>query len=262
MILRSLTAHVKDQNWFAVWVDFAIVVIGVFIGIQVSNWNERQADKRIGEEYVARILLELDITEETFQRNLDFSEWVIDYTLRALDLLEFESGDLDAEFVVASFIAAHEIVGYIKRDVYDELLSVGSLNKIANLEVRERIQNFYQIEQDLFDMGTTENTYQFDLRGALPHDVIMILRKSCSARYTDKLGTISRLPRTQEDCMSALSSEQLSRALANLEAADIRRSLRQAFGDYQNKQRDFMDVLEKVRELKGFLKGQLAPLPS
>jgi hypothetical protein len=34
MILRRLTDHVKDQNWFAVGVDFVIVVIGVFIGIR------------------------------------------------------------------------------------------------------------------------------------------------------------------------------------------------------------------------------------
>jgi len=29
MILRSLSKHVKDQNWFAVVLDFGIVVIGV-----------------------------------------------------------------------------------------------------------------------------------------------------------------------------------------------------------------------------------------
>ncbi|MEP4484813.1 MAG: hypothetical protein ABJ013_04215 [Halioglobus sp.] len=46
MILRSLTNHVKDQNWFAVWIDFAIVVVGVFIGIQVANWNDERASKR------------------------------------------------------------------------------------------------------------------------------------------------------------------------------------------------------------------------
>ena len=41
MLLRRITEHVKDQNWFAIGIDFAIVVVGVFIGIQVSNWNER-----------------------------------------------------------------------------------------------------------------------------------------------------------------------------------------------------------------------------
>ncbi len=40
MILRRVTQHVKGENWFAVGLDFVIVVVGVFIGIQVANWNE------------------------------------------------------------------------------------------------------------------------------------------------------------------------------------------------------------------------------
>jgi len=40
MRLRSITKNVKDQNWFAVWLDFFIVVSGVFIGIQLGNWND------------------------------------------------------------------------------------------------------------------------------------------------------------------------------------------------------------------------------
>jgi hypothetical protein len=43
MILRRITKHVKDQNWFAVGIDFCIVVIGVFIGLQVANWNDNRA---------------------------------------------------------------------------------------------------------------------------------------------------------------------------------------------------------------------------
>ena len=40
MLLRRITEHVKAQNWTAVALDFFIVVIGVFIGIQVANWND------------------------------------------------------------------------------------------------------------------------------------------------------------------------------------------------------------------------------
>lgn len=43
MLLRRVTEHVKTQNWTAVAIDFVIVVVGVFIGIQVSNWNEKVA---------------------------------------------------------------------------------------------------------------------------------------------------------------------------------------------------------------------------
>ncbi|MFT5520824.1 MAG: hypothetical protein ACI9IA_001421 [Enterobacterales bacterium] len=45
MILRSVTKHVKEQNWFAVVLDLFIVIFGVFIGIQVANWNESYSDQ-------------------------------------------------------------------------------------------------------------------------------------------------------------------------------------------------------------------------
>ncbi len=44
MILRRVIAHVKNQEWTAIGIDFLIVVTGVFIGIQVSNWNAAQAE--------------------------------------------------------------------------------------------------------------------------------------------------------------------------------------------------------------------------
>ena len=45
MILRRVIEHVKKQHWTAVFLDFVIVVLGVFIGIQVSNWNAARADR-------------------------------------------------------------------------------------------------------------------------------------------------------------------------------------------------------------------------
>lgn len=40
MRLRSISKNLKEQNWFAVFLDFFIVVSGVFIGIQLGNWND------------------------------------------------------------------------------------------------------------------------------------------------------------------------------------------------------------------------------
>jgi len=61
MLLRSLTKHVKDQNWFAVFVDFAIVVIGVFIGIQLGNWNEARVNKQATISVLERLNAEIDV---------------------------------------------------------------------------------------------------------------------------------------------------------------------------------------------------------
>ena len=55
MILRRVIEHVKAQNWTAVALDFVIVVVGVFIGIQVSNWNDARAD-RAGERQLLKRL--------------------------------------------------------------------------------------------------------------------------------------------------------------------------------------------------------------
>ncbi|WP_412061300.1 hypothetical protein [Rubrivirga sp. IMCC45206] len=50
MIFRRIAEHVRDQNWTAVGIDFVIVVVGVFIGTQVANWNaERLGQQRRGQ---------------------------------------------------------------------------------------------------------------------------------------------------------------------------------------------------------------------
>ncbi len=44
MILRRITAAFRRQDWFTVFVETMIVVLGVFLGLQVNNWNEARAD--------------------------------------------------------------------------------------------------------------------------------------------------------------------------------------------------------------------------
>ncbi|MBC7657157.1 MAG: hypothetical protein H7147_08290 [Frankiaceae bacterium] len=46
MILRRVIDHVRQQEWTAIWIDLVIVVVGVFIGIQVANWNEAQVERK------------------------------------------------------------------------------------------------------------------------------------------------------------------------------------------------------------------------
>jgi hypothetical protein len=75
MRLRRITEHVKAQNWFAVWLDFVIVVVGVFIGIQVANWNEarneRQRETQILREIATDLKADMDQYEELLDASLD-----------------------------------------------------------------------------------------------------------------------------------------------------------------------------------------------
>ncbi|MCA8900757.1 MAG: hypothetical protein KDA53_05850 [Hyphomonas sp.] len=54
MFLRRVTAHVKTQNWFAVVLDFVIVVLGILIAFQITNWNDgRKAKAQLAEAETA-----------------------------------------------------------------------------------------------------------------------------------------------------------------------------------------------------------------
>jgi len=39
MILRRFMEHLKLQHWTAIGIELLIVILGVFIGTQVSNWK-------------------------------------------------------------------------------------------------------------------------------------------------------------------------------------------------------------------------------
>lgn len=59
MIPRRLYEHVKSHNWFAVAIDLVVVIVGVFAGLQVQEWNTmRQAQARAA-VYSARLTEDL-----------------------------------------------------------------------------------------------------------------------------------------------------------------------------------------------------------
>ena len=70
MLLRRITEHVKAQNWTAVALDFLIVVVGVFIGIQVSNWNDARAESAREQQVLVAVLDDLRSDKETLKSGL------------------------------------------------------------------------------------------------------------------------------------------------------------------------------------------------
>jgi hypothetical protein len=70
MILRRLTKHVKDQNWFAVGLDFFIVVAGILIAFQITNWSATHQDNLIYEQARTRVIEEANANLSQAQNTL------------------------------------------------------------------------------------------------------------------------------------------------------------------------------------------------
>jgi hypothetical protein len=68
MILRRFMKHVTDQNWFAVGLDVLVVITGIFLGMQVSEWNEGRKDRIDGQDFISRIHNEILDAEQASKR--------------------------------------------------------------------------------------------------------------------------------------------------------------------------------------------------
>ena len=60
MILRRLSQALKEQNWAAIVIEFILLVAGVFLGIQVANWNAARVDRMEYEAALGRLGSEID----------------------------------------------------------------------------------------------------------------------------------------------------------------------------------------------------------
>ena len=88
MLLRRFMTHVHEQNWFAVVLDFLIVVFGVFIGIQVDGWNQSRIDVRQEREYLELLVRDLDSDYGTLEKFTDAVEHHVSATGAIIEMAE------------------------------------------------------------------------------------------------------------------------------------------------------------------------------
>ncbi len=59
MIFKRAVAKLRAQDWTAISIELAIVVVGVFIGIWVANWNQERVKKQETREMLVQLKPEL-----------------------------------------------------------------------------------------------------------------------------------------------------------------------------------------------------------
>jgi hypothetical protein len=141
MILRRVIEHVREQNWTAVGIDFVIVVIGVFVGIQVSNWNEVRNEQRETLGAMQRLEEDLRMSVTRTQSGIDFITENARYSDLAFDRLaacNLPEGDRDA-FATGLYRLGKIVSATLVRTTFDELRDSGRLGLIDNLALRQAL---------------------------------------------------------------------------------------------------------------------------
>ena len=85
MILRRLAASIRKQDWFTVLIEVLIVVFGVFIGLQLGNWNTEQQERALFEQSFDRMIAELKDNVRQLEGTHQFLDEPIKTVQHAID---------------------------------------------------------------------------------------------------------------------------------------------------------------------------------
>lgn len=147
MILRRVIAHFRKQEWTAIGLDLLIVVLGVFLGLQVNNWNEARAASRQEVVLIAQLADDLRSMRDSFvfadaisQRTHD--GWVAIF--RALESCRpIEADPALIQYALARYQRTSQVS--VQRTAYDELTSLGMFSRLSNRELKDDVARLYAI---------------------------------------------------------------------------------------------------------------------
>lgn len=163
MLLRRITEHVKAQNWFAVGIDFLIVVVGVFIGLQVQQWSEARSFDAQENDYLAELREEIAANNAVTDGRFKLMTFVLDAGERAIAFLEGSGpceNDCEA-LLVDFFIASQVMYSPPSKTVYDEMQRLGLPRGDA---VKPAVALYYQFETVMTSAIDTQPEYRRRVR--------------------------------------------------------------------------------------------------
>lgn len=256
MILRRVIAHFRKQEWTAIAIDFVIVVVGVFVGIQAANWNAVLATDQRSRAVTARLVEDLHAEAWGFQYLLEYSDDVLKSAEWALAALEGRVARNDEVFLAAAYRATQYREPRRRRSTYDELISTGEIGLIREPALRDLAIKVYTTP--MFDNIRQEGVgsrYRETFRMTVPIAVQRALGASCGDRNVVVGDYQSIVDQLDYPCTTGLPPEALREAAAALEAdAEVARLLRLRIADIETRRGDMLAPVNKdIREgLRGY----------
>lgn len=228
MILRRIIAHFRKQEWMAIGIDFVIVVVGVFVGIQVANWNAEAADRRLGEAYVERLSRDMGRDLEMRRGEAAYYGAVLASVVRANELLADPGSDTEA--LVVNAYRASEITYWPQtRATWEEIVSSGDIGLLPQDAVDGGVSNYYAADTSRFIYDIMQQSpYRIRVRQIIPMQVQMALRAGCS----DVRNEAQQITGFMDQCELAVDRAVLVRTANAIRAnAQLRAELQYQYSD-------------------------------
>ncbi len=183
MRTARLVARLRSQDWLAVVTELVIVVAGILIALQVSNWNQARVDHARAQSYYRRIQADLATDRQNIGHALAYWQKVGAYGQKAIAYGETgkQTGDSDWQTDLAYYQASQILPFELISTTFDEMRSDGDLSLIANEKLRRHLVDYYRLSGN----GITsmilhhDPVYRKQIRGLTPWPVQEYIWNHC-----------------------------------------------------------------------------------
>lgn len=186
MFFRKISKQLKEQDWTAIWIDLVIVVVGVYLGIQVDNWNEARDDRERAQVFAERLQsdLQTDINRATMRRA--FNVEVLEYGREALAWLEAEQRGEGGWPVLLALFQASQVAPYRQVNAtFEEMRSAGELSLIKDPTLRGKLSEYYLVatgsQSDYILRLIPE--YRQTVRSLVPSEITRYIWDACHREF-------------------------------------------------------------------------------
>lgn len=195
MILRRFTKHITEQNWFAVGLDVIVVITGIFLGMQVNNWNEVRKDRIEGIQYLE--LIKSDLKQDI--ELLNFSYLLADKRISQVQFLEkvalsSQLAETNPNKTILYLVSASwESYLELGPRTYSEMSSSGKTALIRDINLRKLIADYYRDLNrwaKILDTNQARREYINAIAGLLPSDILMAIEKNKDNFITENILTM------------------------------------------------------------------------
>ena len=204
MIFKRFAANLRAQNWFAIGIELAIVVLGVFIGTLVANWNQ----ERVAQAETRRMIAQLDPSLRFLQGYFDGVRAYYGVTRKYAETAEAgwnrRPGISDSAFVIAAYQAS-QISGIgTNGSAWASVLGADRLREIKDAELRTDLSTLMSSDYAQIDTPAVDTPYRRNVRRLIPIDVQDDIRARCGDRPPQTIDEFVTLP---EHCNVTIDPE-------------------------------------------------------
>jgi len=213
VILRRLSANLRAQNWTAISIELIVVIVGVFIGTQVSNWNADRLERRKTERMLVQLRPELKAMSGYFDNAREYYATTRSYAKTAFSGWEGDPKVSDEQFVIAAYQASQVIGIGTSGENWALIFGAGQLQNIEDADLRRAVSTLMSSDFDTVNYPSVSTEYREDVRRVIPDALQAAIRETCGDRADRANPAIVRLTR---DCRLDLPDDLAAAAATAL----------------------------------------------